>query len=59
MWGIGLTQHLDAAAMELYVTYKNFSFEGNGFTGPITSLNNGAAGVSDYQTIMAGTKINF
>jgi|LNFM01.1.fsa_nt_gb hypothetical protein len=59
MWGLGITQHIDAAAMELFATYKNFSLEGTGFTGAAASLNSGASGVSDFQTVIVGTRINF
>ncbi|MGD9804750.1 MAG: hypothetical protein AB7E81_08135 [Hyphomicrobiaceae bacterium] len=59
MWGVGLTQHIDAAAMELYVSYKNYSLDANGFTGVTTSLNSGAGGVADFQTVIVGTRINF
>jgi hypothetical protein len=27
MWGVGVVQHIDAAAMELFLAYKNFSAE--------------------------------
>ena len=61
MWGIGFNQAIDAAAMDLYVRYNNFDAEctavvaGGCHTG-------GAAGRTSYQefqTIMAGGKINF
>ena len=56
-WGIGLVQHIDAAAMELFATYKNYSLESNGFQGANVHLNNG--GAHDLQIIMVGTRINF
>jgi len=59
MWGVGITQHIDSAAMEIFATYKNFSLEANGFTGANASLNNGADGVADFQTVIVGTRINF
>ncbi|MEZ5818189.1 MAG: hypothetical protein R3D44_14000 [Hyphomicrobiaceae bacterium] len=59
MWGVGITQHIDAAAMELFATYKNFSLDATGFTGTNASLNKGASGVSDFQTVIVGTRINF
>ncbi|MGE0768350.1 MAG: porin [Hyphomicrobiaceae bacterium] len=59
MWGVGITQHIDAAAMELFATYKNFSLDASGFTGTNASLNNGANGVADFQTVIVGTRINF
>ncbi len=59
MWGIGITQHVDAAAMEIFATYKNYSLEATGFTGAAASLNSNAGGVSDFQTVIVGTRINF
>jgi len=59
MWGVGITQHIDAAAMELFATYKNYSLDANGFTGANASLNSGANGVADFQTVIVGTRINF
>jgi hypothetical protein len=59
MWGVGITQHIDSAAMEIFATYKNFSLEADGFTGANASLNKGADGVADFQTVIVGTRINF
>lgn len=59
MWGVGITQHIDAAAMELFATYKNYTLDANGFTGVASSLNGGASGVADFQTVIVGTRINF
>jgi hypothetical protein len=59
MWGLGITQHIDAAAMELFATYKNYSLEATGFTGTNASLNKGVNGVSDFQTVIVGTRISF
>jgi len=53
-WGVGITQHLDAAAMELFLAYKNYQFDGY--------YDYGAGGVkeaADFQAVIAGTKINF
>ena len=58
-WGFGVNQYIDAAAMEIFATYKNFSLDANGFVGNSTSLNKGLGGVSDFQTVIVGTKINF
>jgi len=58
-WGLGVNQYVDAAAMEIFATYKNFSLDANGFTGGSATLNKGASGVSDFSTFIVGTKINF
>ncbi|MFV0297049.1 MAG: porin [Hyphomicrobiaceae bacterium] len=58
MWGVGVTQYLDAAAMELFATYKNYSLDASGFTNE-PALNKNSGGVSDFSTVIVGTKINF
>ncbi|MFV0298966.1 MAG: hypothetical protein ACK5JT_22920, partial [Hyphomicrobiaceae bacterium] len=58
MWGIGINQYIDAAAMELFITYKNYSLDASGFVGTPT-LNKDSGGVSDFSTVIVGTKINF
>ena len=58
-WGIGLVQYVDAAAMELYATYKNYSLDTNGFTGQSLTLNRVNGGVHDMQIFMVGTKLSF
>ena len=60
-WGLGVTQYVDAAAMEFFAAYKNFSLDATGFTAANSSLNStaGNSGVHDIQTFTVGTKINF
>ena len=48
-WGVGIVQHIDAAAMELWLTYKNLSLSG--------ALD--ANQQEDYHMIAAGTRIRF
>ena len=61
MWGIGFNQAIDAAAMDLYVRYNNFDAEctavvaGGCHTGGAV----GRTSYQEFQTIMAGGKINF
>ena len=58
-WGLAAVQYIDAAAMEVYLGYKNYGLDTNGFTGVNASLNKSQGGVHDIQAIMMGTKINF
>ena len=58
-WGVGVVQYIDAAAMEIFATYKNYSLDANGFSGTSATLNSGASGVSDIQAVIVGTRINF
>ena len=60
-WGLGVAQYIDAAALELFATYKNFELETNGFSpnGPNFTLNANSSGVHDISVFFAGAKINF
>ena len=55
-WGVGITQHVDAAALELYVTYKNLSLSGIGAGAPAAIP---AGSIEDYHMISVGTRIRF
>jgi hypothetical protein len=50
-WGIGINQYIDAAAMEVFLTYKNFE----------TSHCHGAACFTsdDLQVVIGGARVNF
>jgi len=56
-WGLGVTQNIDAAAMEVFVAYKNYSLDATGFQGGFGVLNNG--GAADFSTVIGGMRINF
>ncbi len=44
-WGIGVNQHIDAAAMEVFLTYKNFSSE--------------IANSNDLSIVLGGARVKF
>jgi hypothetical protein len=50
MWGLGVVQNIDAAAMELYLAYRNHSLDRDAVTG---------AALQDIQTLMGGMRIAF
>ena len=50
-WGVGVVQHVDAAAMEFWLAYKNFSLEADAFSA--------VGGAEDLHLITAGTRIRF
>jgi hypothetical protein len=55
-WGVGIVQHVDAAAMEFWLAYKNYSLH----DAPVAAI----GGVSlrdaeDLHSITAGTRIRF
>ena len=51
MWGIGVVQHIDAAAMEVFLAYKQFSAE--------VSLGAASADADDFSVVMSGARIRF
>jgi hypothetical protein len=51
MWGIGVVQHIDAAAMELFLAYKHF--EGEATVGKLTTEFN------DMDMVFGGARIRF
>jgi hypothetical protein len=65
MWGVGVTQHISAAAMEVFATYKNFDLDiQRGFA--LTGFTQGppSAGVvmgapKDLSIFMVGARMNF
>ncbi len=53
--GFGAVQTLDAAAMDIWAAYKNYS----GDIDLKSNFGSGALGVQDFSTIMAGVKLSF
>ncbi len=52
MWGVGVVQHLDAAAMELYAAYRSYSPQNGSNVLPVAVRD-------DLHIFMAGTRIRF
>ena len=50
VWGLGIVQEIDAAAMSLWVSYRHLSYEDNAFY---------ATGAEDFNYVKAGALINF
>lgn len=46
-WGLGVNQYIDAAAMEVFLTYKNFSADVSSGT------------LNDFQAVIGGARVNF
>ena len=53
MWGIGLNQSIDAAAMDLYVLYHNYNDIHTTDTAGV------GTGYKDFQAVMSGAIIKF
>ena len=47
-WGLGVTQYIDAAAMEVFLTYKHFEIDAPNYV-PLT----------DFDAVIGGTRISF
>ncbi len=58
-WGLGIQQNIDAASMQVFLTYRNQSLDANGFLAANNNLNGFNGGVHDVQTVILGTKIDF
>jgi hypothetical protein len=52
MWGLGANQFIDAAAMDIYVAYRNYSFD-------VTSTTGAKSQLEDIQTVVTGARIQF
>jgi hypothetical protein len=46
VWGLGIVQHIDAAAMEVFLSYRNFSADA-------------ALDTEDFDVVMGGARIKF
>jgi hypothetical protein len=51
-WGVGFNQNVAAAAMDVYVSYRNYSFD-------IKDAAANKANVNDIQTVLTGARIQF
>jgi len=49
-WGVGIVQHVDAAAMEFWLTYKSYSLDAATVC---------AGGCQDFNYVLGGTRIRF
>jgi hypothetical protein len=52
IWGLGLNQQIDAAAMDVYVMYRNHEFD-------VTATNGVKANLEDLQIVTMGARIQF
>ena len=51
-WGVGFNQNIAAAAMDMYVSYRNYSFD-------VRDTKGVSANVNDIQTVIMGARIQF
>jgi predicted porin len=49
-WGIGVNQYIDAAAMQIFATYKSFELDG---------VRNGFRENAEFSTFLVGSRIDF
>jgi predicted porin len=52
-WGLGINQYVDAAAMQIFLTYKHFEADIN------TTTVGKIDGLGDFSTVLAGMRIDF
>ncbi len=52
VWGLGVVQHIDAAAMELFLSYRRYSAEFDDIPGALLSIN-------DMDVVVGGARIKF
>jgi hypothetical protein len=58
MWGLGVVQNIDAAAMELYVSYRNSSYEVEGVTAGAPTVRR-VQELEDTNVVYAGGRVKF
>ena len=56
VWGLGIVQHIDAAAMEVFLAYRNYSAS---VTSSAGNLLNGKVNYNDFDVVMGGARIRF
>jgi len=63
MWGVGVVQNIEAAAMDLYLSYRHYSGEVAGFectvAGNPDSCDFGTGKLEDFDAVLAGGIIRF
>ena len=52
MWGFGINQSIEAAAMDFYVGYRNYEAD-------LTTVNGAVGGVEGFQAVLTGAIIRF
>jgi hypothetical protein len=51
MWGVGITQNFDSAALQIYASYRNYEFSADD--------NPGGDDLEDFSAVLIGSKIKF
>ena len=60
VWGLGVVQHIDAAAMEVFLAYRHYDGSTDAFTtGPVDNLTLHPSASSDMDVVMGGARIRF
>ena len=65
LWGLGVVQEIDAAAMSLWLSYRHIDADIDGvgcaaaLSKPVPSVSTLAAAPTDFQYVKAGALINF
>jgi hypothetical protein len=56
VWGFGVVQHIDAAAMEVFLAYRRYAAE---VTSPAGNDLSGTVSLNDFDVVMSGARIRF
>jgi hypothetical protein len=59
VWGLGMQQTFDAAALTVFAAWHNFSIDTDALIGASSTLSNRNGGIHDYQQFLLGTRIEF
>jgi hypothetical protein len=57
IWGLGVVQHIDAAAMELFLSYRHF--EGSAAIVPATGARDASEVDAEFDAVFGGARIRF
>ena len=57
MWGIGLVQNIDAAAMEIYLSWRHFEAKDPGTTTTVITAQ--GVGLKDLDIVLTGARVKF
>ncbi|HRD78557.1 MAG TPA: porin [Hyphomicrobiaceae bacterium] len=58
-WGLGVVQHIDAAAMEIFIAYKNYDASFTRNVGTLAAPVIESVNFDAFSTVIVGTRINF
>ena len=58
VWGLGIVQHIDAAAMELFLSYRRYSLR-SAAPPAMAASSTARVDFNDFDVVMGGARIKF